>query len=176
MVYDAAAGDLEDALDWGRQLQDAVRAEREQADAAAMYLERWAQGEVEETLRRPLRIGQTAKLLHTTVDSLRHWERNGLISVPRNPRNGYRLYGAVEIGRLRVIRMLVRSGYSTMAVLRMMLQFDQGYRGNLRNVLDTPRPDEELLYFTDQWLSTLADMQDHADRAVVLLEAMIHKG
>ena len=47
-----------------------------------------------------------------------------LSMVPR-AKNGYRQYGAVEIGRLRVIRMLVRAGYSMMAILRMMLELDK---------------------------------------------------
>ena len=51
---------------------------------------------------------------------LRNWERNGLLRVPRDPRNRYRTYSAAEIGRLRVIRVLARSKYSQMAILRML--------------------------------------------------------
>ena len=41
-----------------------------------------------------LSIGQTAELLDVSIDMLRNWERNGLISdIPRDPRNNYRLYG-----------------------------------------------------------------------------------
>ena len=94
--------------------------------AAAGLLDRWAQGAVTDTIAKPLRIGEAAKLLDVTADQLRNWERNGLIDVPRDPNNGYRLYSAAEIGRLRVIRMLLRAGYSMMAILRMLLQLDRG--------------------------------------------------
>jgi DNA-binding transcriptional MerR regulator len=93
---------------------------------------------------------------------LRNWERNGLIEVPRDPRNGYRLYGAAEIGRLRVIRTLRRANYSLMAILRMLLNLDQGKKEDLRQVLDTPRPDENVYSAADQWLSTLAELEQRA--------------
>jgi DNA-binding transcriptional MerR regulator len=60
--------------------------------------------------------------LHVTVDMLRNWERNGLITVPRDPSNGYRMYGPCEVGRIRVIRTLVQAGYSLMAILHMLHQ------------------------------------------------------
>ena len=110
-----------------------------------------------------------------TTDMLRNWERNGLIEVPRNPHNRYRLYGAVEIGRLRVIRMLRRAGYSMMAILRMLLQLDQGQKGGLRQVLDTPRPDEDVYSAADRWLSTLVAQEQRAMDLIAQLEEMIHK-
>ncbi|MCP4519474.1 MAG: MerR family transcriptional regulator, partial [Delftia sp.] len=110
-----------------------------------------------------------------SADSLRNWERDGLIKIPRNPRNGYRLYGAPEIGRLRVIRMLRRAGYSTMAILRMLLHLDQGQGGDLRQVLDTPRPDQDVYSAADHWLSTLAAQEKRALDAIAQLEAMIAK-
>jgi DNA-binding transcriptional MerR regulator len=103
------------------------------------------------------------------------WERNGLIQVPRDPQSGYRIYGAPEIGRLRVIRMLLRAGYSTMAILRMLLQLDQGKAGDLRHVLDTPPPDEDVYSAADQWLSTLAAQEQRAVDLITRLEKMIAK-
>jgi len=118
-----------------------------------------------------------ARLLDVTTDMLRNWERNGLLRVPRNPRNGYRLYGAAEIGRLRVIRMLSRAGYGMMAILRMLLQLDQDAGADLRHALDTPRPDEsDDVHFrpaADQWLSTLADLEQRAQSIITQLEKMI---
>jgi DNA-binding transcriptional MerR regulator len=120
-------------------------------------------------------IGQAAKLLGATTDMLRNWERNGLIRVPRDPDNGYRLYGAAEMGRLRVIRMLNRAGYSQMAILRMVLLLDRGQAGDLRQVLDTPRPDEDVYVAADRWLSTLAEQEQRAADMIAQLEAMIAK-
>lgn len=149
-----------------------VRGELAQAEAAAGILQEWAQGDRPARKMSPLRIGQVAHLLHVTTDMLRNWERNGLIQVPRDPRNRYRLYWEPEIGRLRVIRLLLQAGYSTMAVLRMVRQMDRGRRDSLREVLNTPEPEEGILYAADRWLSTLAEQEERAEEIIAQLEQM----
>jgi DNA-binding transcriptional MerR regulator len=173
LVRQAASGDLGAALEGAYRHLALVQAERAQADVAAQLLERWARGTAVDATPQELRIGQAARLLEVTTDTLRNWERNGLIRVARDPRNSYRLYGAAELGRLRVIRMLRRAGYSTMAILRMLLRLGQGQEGDLRQVLDTPRPDEDAVYAADRWLTTLALQEQRATDIIAQLEEMI---
>ncbi len=171
----AVAGDLGGALEMTYQHLVLVQSECAHADAAVALLERWAQGISADTTARPLQIGQAAKLLGVSIDIVRNWERNGLIKVPRDPLNGYRRYGSQEISRLRVIRMLSRAGYSLMAILRMLLLLDQGQTSNLGQVLDTPRPDEDVYTASDRWLSTLANQERRAQEMIALVEEMIAK-
>jgi DNA-binding transcriptional MerR regulator len=175
IIQQAVKGDLGGALEQAYQYLALVRAERAQADAAATLLERWAQGAAADATGEPLQIGQTARLLGVTIDILRNWERNGLLRVPRNPANGYRRYGPVEISRLRVIRMLSRAGYSIMSILRMLLQLDGGQTTDLRQALDTPRPDEDVYMASDRWLSTLAEQEQRSGQIITLLEDLIQK-
>ncbi len=175
LVRQAAAGDLSGALEQAHRHLALVREEQAQANAAAESLERWAQDAPVDELACPLTIGQTAERLHVTTDMLRNWERNGLLSVPRDPQNGYRRYGAAEIERLRLIRLLLRAGYGMMAILRMLLQFDSGQREGLREALDTPLPDEDICYATNRWLSTLAEQEERAADIIVQLAEMIRK-
>jgi DNA-binding transcriptional MerR regulator len=175
LVRRAASGDLGGALELAYQHLAQVQGERARAEAAVELLERWAHGTAVDATTKLLRIGEAAVLLDVTTDMLRNWEREGLIQVPRDPRNGYRQYGAVEIGRLRVIRMLLRAGYSTMAILRMLLRLDLGQKADLRQVLDTPRPDEDVYSAADRWLSTLGDFEQRAVDVIALLESMIEK-
>ena len=140
LVRKSASGDLGGALEQAYHHLALVQAERARAEAAAGLLDRWAQGAVTDTTAKPLHIGEAAQLLDVTTDQLRNWERNGLIDVPRDPHNGYRLYSATEIGRLRVIRMLLRAGYSMMAILRMLLQLDGGADRSLE-LDDLARPE-----------------------------------
>ncbi len=151
-----------------------VQAEQAQADLAASLLERWAGGPPAAAIP-PLQIGQVAHRLGVTIDILRNWERNGLIAVPRDPANGYRRYGAQEISRLRVIRALSRAGYSLSAILRMLIQLDQGNKTDLRRALDTPRPDEDIFTAADRWISTLADQEHRAHTIIGLLEEISHR-
>jgi len=175
IIQHSAAGDLGGALELAHQLVLQVQSERAQAESAAGFLERWAAGTPVDATAKSLRIGEAARLLNTTIDAIRNWERNRLIKVPRDPNNGYRLYGASEIGRLRVIRMLLRAGYSMMAILRMVSQLDRGDTGNLRLALDTPSPGDDVFMVNDHWLSALEDFQARAIQVVAQLEEMLAK-
>jgi DNA-binding transcriptional MerR regulator len=175
LVRKSASGDVGGALALAYQHLALVQAERAQAKTAATYLEKWARGVRVEADAPPLPIREAARLLNISADILRNWEKDGLLAVPRNPRNGYRLYGTAELGRARVIRMLARAGYSTMSILRMLYHLDEGQKHNLRQVLDTPRPDEDILAASDQWLSTLAEQVQRARKMMALLEQMVRK-
>jgi DNA-binding transcriptional MerR regulator len=174
VVKRAAKGDYGGALTLAYAHSVVVQSEKAQANAAASYLERWVQSRVTDLTTVPLKIGEVASLLDVSRDMLRNWENNGLLEVPRAS-NGYRQYGVEEIGRLRVIRMLVRSGYSMMAILRMLLTLDQGANTDLREVLDTPRKDEDIFTAADQWISTLARQEERADKIIAILHEMIEK-
>jgi DNA-binding transcriptional MerR regulator len=172
LVRRSAAGDLRAAIRFAKGHILLVQAERAQAEAAAAYLEKWVRGKVSERRTAPLSILSAAEAVDSTPDAIRNWERNGLLRVPRNPKNGYREYGPIEIGRLRVIRMLLRSGYSTMAVLRAMRHLDSGGGKKLRRVLDTPHPEEDVLWAADHWLSTLAEQEERARKILKQLRRM----
>ena len=172
LVRQSASGDLGGALESGYKHLALVQSEIAQADAAAGYLQRWAEGTATTPDGQSYSIAQAALLLGLTIDTLRGWDRSGLIDVPRNA-SGYRQYGPAEIGRLRVIRMLRSAGYSTMAILRMLLELDKWGPGDLRRLLDTPRPDEDALFAADRWLSTLADQEERARSIIAILEEMI---
>jgi DNA-binding transcriptional MerR regulator len=175
LVSLAGAGDLDGALALARRYLDQVKTERGRAEAAAELLERWARGDLPAANDRRLRIGAAAQFMGITVDALRNWERNGLIEVPQDPRNRYRYFGSQELNRLLVIRTLRAAGYGTNAILRMLIHLDQWGEGNLRAVLDTPPQDEDVIYWTDRWLSTLAEQGARAERVIALLEEMRSK-
>jgi DNA-binding transcriptional MerR regulator len=173
VVKQAALGDLGGALELAYELLSVVQSEKAPAVSAVKLLTRWAQGVASDATADRPNIGETAALLGVSRDMLRNWERNGLVSVPRDARNGYRRYGAAEIGRLRVIRMLRRAGYSPMAILRMLSQLDRGVATDLGELLDTPQPDEDVYSAADRWLSALETWEARAGEMIDLLERMI---
>lgn len=175
IVYVTAGGDLGGALELAYHHLALVQSERAQAEAAVDLLERWALGAPADATPQSLTIGQTVRLLGVSIDILRSWDRNGLIEIPRDPSNGYRRYGAQQLSRLRVIRMLSRAGYSTGAILRMLIQLDRGETTDLRRALDTPRPDEDVYLASDRWLTALSEHEARARQIIDLLQEMIHK-
>lgn len=174
----SAAGDVTTAQAEADRLHVLLAAEQAQAEAALRAVEAWTTDSVPtdsappETSPVALSISKTARLLGVSVDMLRGWERNGLVSVPRHPANGYRQYGPPQIARLRVIRTLRRARYSTMAILRMLRRLEAGQTSDVRAALDTPDPDDDIQYVTDRWLSTLAEMRAALDDLRALLAEM----
>jgi DNA-binding transcriptional MerR regulator len=174
LVKSAANGDLGMAMELAYQYLARVRMERTYAESAIEFLERWAAGHLIDSPRQRVNITEAARNLNVTVDMLRNWERNGLIDIPRDPVNQYRLYGTTEFGRLRVIRTLVQSGYSLMAILQMLLQFDSGKTTDLREALHVPREEDELvLVIADRRLATLKDLEQRSQTTIQQIGRLI---
>ena len=175
IIQRAVADDWTGALEKAHDLFNAVRVELEYANQAADLLEHWAQtmDTAPDPSEEPLAIGEVSKLLGVSLDVIRNWERNGLISVPRNSHNNYRLFGKREIERMRIIRMLGKAGYSHMAMLRMFLELDKGNTRDLKKILDTPHPDEDIFTAADRWLTTLQEQEKLAQRVIQMIEEKI---
>lgn len=171
----SARGDFKKAMRLAQHHLNLIQTEQVQADEAAEILEHWAQGSNFIQPNLELKTSQVATHLGITIDTLRNWERNGLIEVPRNPQNDYRVFGSEEIDRLRVIRSLRLARYSIMSILRMLKNFNQGQRNDLREILDTPDNEEDIIFATDRWLSTLAELNQKAHDLINQLEMMIEK-
>ena len=59
-----------------------------------------------------LGIGQLARLGGVRIDTVRYYERNGLLAPRGRLASGYRRYGEVELARLRFIRRAQKLGFS----------------------------------------------------------------
>ena len=175
IIQCAVAEDWQGALEKAHEHLASAKAELKQADTAANVLEHWAQNMTDDSDEVPLAIGEVSKLLGVSLDVIRNAERNGLISIPRNSYNNYRLFGKKEVERLRIIRMLSKAGYSHMAILRMFIELDGGNARDLKKVLDTPRPDEDIFTAADHWLTTLREQKKLAQKVVRLIEEIIAK-
>jgi DNA-binding transcriptional MerR regulator len=176
LVKSAAQDDFGTAMDLAYQYLGRVRVARTYAEVAMAFVERWAAGHLMDIWPQQMSISRAAQHLNVTTDMLRNWERNGLIEVPRDPSNQYRLYGAAEFARIRVIRILVQSGYSLMAILRMLQQFDAGQTDNLRAALELPRAesaDEAIEIMADRWLSSLQELEQRAEAIIQQIGHMI---
>ena len=174
IIQYAVVDDWQGALEEAHEHLLAVNAELEHANQAANLLEHWAQHMAADSDDdAPLAIGEVSKLLGVSLDIIRNSERNGLITVPRNADNHYRLFRKMDIERLRIIRMLSHAGYSHMAILRMFLELDTGRTRDLKAVLDTPREDEDIFSAADRWLTTLHEQEKCALNVIALIRQII---
>jgi DNA-binding transcriptional MerR regulator len=131
-----------------------------------------------------LRISEAARLCGVTADQIRNWERNGLLTIPRDSRSGYRLFGDEDLERLLLIRLAVRSRFSLSAIRRVMRALEASLLGDsaerngevlLERMIDTPTEDE-LAFFqpfpTDRWISTLNEAFVQATAAREIAEVI----
>jgi DNA-binding transcriptional MerR regulator len=59
-----------------------------------------------------MRIGQVSKRTGISIDAIRFYERNKLLSAPARSEGGFRLYSAEDLSVLRFIRSLQTLGFS----------------------------------------------------------------
>ena len=73
-----------------------------------------------------MRIGAVAQAAGISVDTVRYYERRGLLPAPPRSANGYREYGAEALARLRLIRAAAAVGFSLLELRRILRRRDGG--------------------------------------------------
>ena len=110
-----------------------------------------------------LRIGELAARVGVSPDSIRHYERLGLLPAPERTSGGYRLYAPAAVDRVQLIRSAVRVGFS-LRQLAAFLRERQAGGAPCRKVRDAA---ERLLAGVDDQIAEL-----QATKAA--LTAMVH--
>ena len=59
-----------------------------------------------------LTIGALAKAGNVNVETVRYYQRRGLLREPTRPLNGFRRYGVADVSRLRFIKHAQQSGFT----------------------------------------------------------------
>lgn len=70
-------------------------------------------------------IGKLAKALGVNVETIRYYQRRGLIEEPQRPMTGYRKYTAHTIARMHFIRRAQQLGFS-LADIEKLIKLDHG--------------------------------------------------
>lgn len=171
IVRAAAIGDFQRACPSTLKYLEHLRKERANAEEAIhLTLEIVGNHDREDEKAALTGRNEIAEMLGITMDVLRNWERNGLVNVPRNSR-GWHRYGPKEIRRLKIIRTLRNAHYSMMSILRMLKKLDNG-RMDLREIIDTPDPDEDIVCAADRYISALSTAEGDALKMIDILDVM----
>ncbi len=70
-------------------------------------------------------IGRLAKVLGVNVETIRYYQRRGLIEEPQRPLTGYRKYSALTIARMNFIRRAQQLGFS-LAEVEQLIKLEDG--------------------------------------------------
>ena len=169
-VKASAAGDFNTAIslteDYLRQLQQ----ERTNAEKAIEIVKRILSGGVPET-SRCFKRKEVSEYLDISVDSLRNWEMNGLITVKRK-QNGYRVYTDEDIRKLIIIRTLRCANYSLEAILQMLRQLSEDPDWDNETILNTPKQDSDIISVCDRLIVSLSAAEENACKILSMLQEM----
>lgn len=113
---------------------------------------------------------EAAELIGVTPETIRNWERNRLLA--QQPQYSHRIYRADEIGQMYVIRFLLDTGYSCMAILRFLTQYSMGEKQKAADFLLGTLDDEELRSRSDRYLKSLERAKTQADELCSFLIEM----
>lgn len=74
----------------------------------------------------PYTSGELASLSNVSADTIRHYEKLGLLAKPLRTRGGYRLYPAEAQLRIRTIRSALKAGFSLSELAEIFKERDSG--------------------------------------------------
>lgn len=102
-----------------------------------------------------LTIGKVAKQAGVGIDTVRFYEREGLLPETQRTTSGYRLYSADDVDRLRFIRRAKTLGFSLEEIAELLqLNAAKGSRASVKRVA------EQRLADLDQKLRELTAIRD----------------
>ncbi|WJW76380.1 MerR family transcriptional regulator [Thiohalobacter sp. IOR34] len=80
---------------------------------------------------RDLTIGQLARRAGVHVETIRYYQRRGLLHQPPRPAGGYRRYSAASVARIQFIRRAQQLGFSLREIGE-LLQLGEGHCAGVR--------------------------------------------
>lgn len=79
----------------------------------------------------PLTIGRLARAAEVNVETIRYYQRKGLIVEPVKPPDGYRIYPGEVIDRIRFIKRAQKLGFSLQDIVH-LLELGDGHCNDVR--------------------------------------------
>lgn len=104
---------------------------------------------------------EIAARLGVSLDTLRNWERNGLLR-PGRMQNGLRVHDGGDLDRLMMIRALRCASYSLEAILRMLTALERDPKADMAQALNVPGEGAEIISVCDRLITSLRAAERNA--------------
>jgi DNA-binding transcriptional MerR regulator len=75
---------------------------------------------------KPLRSGELARLANVSADTLRHYEKLGILPCPPRTESGYRMYAAGAVDRVQLVHHAQQLGFSLAELSEIFQTRDSG--------------------------------------------------
>lgn len=70
--------------------------------------------------------GELARLAGVSTDTLRHYERKGVLPAPRRTTNGYRVYTTQALGQVQLVRRALGVGFTLDELAQILKERERG--------------------------------------------------
>ncbi|MCY7486947.1 MULTISPECIES: MerR family transcriptional regulator [Paenibacillus] len=171
IIKTSSARNFDKAIHLTNRYYQQIKREQKNAEEAIAITKKLLSGENQELSNTNLTRKETADLLQISIDVLRNWELNGLLTVKRK-QNGYRVYSEEDLRRLKIIRSLRCANYSLAAILRMLNALSSDPNVDLREAIDTPEETDYIISVCDKLLTSLQYAENNARIMLTHLEKM----
>ena len=169
----SAKRDFDKALMFAEEYRSQIQREQRNAEESIGIAKQILSGKsAEHTFL--LKRKEVSDYLDISMDTLRNWERNGLLQIKRK-QNGYRSYTSDDIERLKMIRTLRLANYSLEAILRMLNALEHNPQIDMKQVLNTPQTDSDIVSVCDRLIVSLKDAEENAEKMITILLEMKEK-
>lgn len=165
IIRSAAKGELEKALVLCKEYLVHIQKEKENEFRVLGQIVKILKEDVEEEKSISLKRTDTANLLGVSINVLKNWEWYGMLEVPRNSKNRYRVYTEKEIKLLRVIKILRQENYRTQWIKRMA-----------NKLKDKEHSEEEIAKGSENaLLSSIAEAERDAEELINYIRELMNK-
>lgn len=169
----SANKNFEQAIALTQEYLDGILIERHNAEEAIQIVQDILSGKTE-VHKFSMKRKEVSEYLDISMDTLRNWEMNGLLTVKRKE-NGYRIYTDEDIKRLKIIRSLRCAKYSLEAILRMLRQLSKNPDLDIKAALNTPLQSENIISVCDRLIISLTTAEYNAKKIMEMLQEMKEK-
>ncbi|MDE7325857.1 MAG: MerR family transcriptional regulator [Lachnospiraceae bacterium] len=170
MIMVSATKDFDTAIILTKNYLEQIRQERRNAEEAIEIVKQILSNS-DGGNSRHLKRKDVSELLDISMDTLRNWEMNGLLTVKRR-NNGYRIYTDEDIQRLKIIRSLRYANYSLEAILRLLQQLSQNPDTDIRATLNTPKQTDDIISVCDRLIVSFWAAEKNAVTILDMLQDM----
>lgn len=171
LIKIVAAQDYDQAISLTKQLIQLLKSEQKNAEEAIAITQTILNADLPDNTPLLLTRKKTAELLQISIDTLRNWEMNGLLTVKRR-QNGYRVYTEADIRRLKMIRSLRCANYSLASILRMLNALSSDSKVDIRDIINTPKENEDIVSACDKLLTSLQHAEINAEEMLAHIYRM----
>lgn len=155
IIFSMRDWDIKRALNNSKIHYDLLNEELNKARSTVKILDLWSKNKNEKTNVNIYNYNEASELIGATKESIRNWERNKLIDIPRKGKNKERYFTDNEIQRLKIIYMLRQSKFTISSIFRSMQAYEKGLKGKISEELKDDTEEKMLIVTGDNWVLNL---------------------